>query len=92
MPRFLYVDPSRLYPTATPTAPPQHRVGPASEAYCVLPWLMMTSGQLGEPLSFQSSLVLGTCSSTFCAQFLSTKDLLAGVVIFLDVKGCVYRD
>lgn len=92
MPRFLYVDPSRLYPTAMPTAPPQHRAGPASQAYCVLPWLMMTSGQLGEPLFFQSSLVLCMCSSRFCAQFLLTEDLLPGVVVFLDVKGCVYRD
>lgn len=48
MPRFLYVDPSRLFPAATPTAPAQ-LLGPASQAYCVLPWLMMTSGKLGKP-------------------------------------------
>ena len=39
--------PARLYPAAAPTAAPVQRVGPASQAYCVLPWLMMTSGQLG---------------------------------------------
>ena len=92
MPRFLYVDPSCLYPTAMPMAPPQHRVGPASQAYCVLPWLMMTSGHLGEPLLFQSSLVSGVCSSRLHVQFLSTEDLLAGVVVFLDLKGCVSRE
>ena len=55
MPRFLYVDPARLYPAAAPTAAPVQRVGPASQAYCVLPWLMMTSGQLGRlPSSVQT--------------------------------------
>lgn len=86
MPRFLYVDPSCLCPTAMPSAPPQHRVGPASQAYCVLPWLMMTSGHLGEPLLFQFSLISDMCSSRVCVQLLLTEDLLAVVVVFLDVK------
>ena len=47
IPRFLYVDPSRMFPAAPPGAPAQ-LMGPASQAYCVLPWLMMTSGKLGE--------------------------------------------
>lgn len=66
MPRFLYVDPSRLFPVATPTAPAQH-LGPASQAYCVLPWLMMTSGKLGEDYDLYVSISTSSHHAACCA-------------------------